>query len=260
VLWFSDLSFFFMGTLVYNPVAMKLALGPLLAAAVFAAAPAQALVGFQNAGSYSFSGAGNGTFNFTPPKTFPGFKPTSPPIPANHLSPQLFGYRYYIKNTNLTGSLTVLSAAPTYYSTTTQLSLKFDNIVPPPPPAVEVEFTISGNTFSGTTLGGLNNPTTHNINTMVAEAYSSIVALPTTPPYTFPNTVTTDYFKTAWSITPDLPSGVFSQLIGDVNGTFGLEFAYNYVPGPLPLLGSAAAFGWSRRLRKRITKSKISNV
>ncbi len=27
---------------------------------------------------------------------------------------------------------------------------------------------------------------------------------------------------------------------------------YQYVPGPLPLLGAGAAFGWSRRLRKRI--------
>jgi hypothetical protein len=247
-----------MGTLATNPVAMTLALGPLLAASVFAAAPAQALVGFQDVGSYSFSGAGNGTFNFTPPKTFPGFKPTSPPIPASHLNPQLFGYRYYIKNTSLTGTLTVLSLAPTAYSTTTQLTLKFDSIVPPPP-AGDIEFSINANTFSGTTLGGFA-PTTHNINTMTTEAYSSIVALPTLPPYTYPNNVTTDYFKTAWSLAPDLPTGVFSALAGNVNGTFGLEFAYTYVPGPLPLLGSAAAFGWSRRLRKRISESKTTQV
>jgi hypothetical protein len=25
------------------------------------------------------------------------------------------------------------------------------------------------------------------------------------------------------------------------------------VPGPMPLLGAAAAFGWGRRLRKRVT-------
>ena len=242
---------------------MKLALGPLLASAVFAATPAQALVGFQDAGSYSFSGAGNGTFNFTPPKTFPGFKPTSPPIPTDHLSPTLFGYRFYIKNTDLTGTLTVLSAAPTAYSTTTQLALKFDSIVPA---AAELEMTIPANAFSGTTLGSFT-PTVLNINTMVGAAYSSIASLPTLPPYTSPNNVTTDYFKTAWSFAPVLPSNVFSLLAGNVSGTFGLEFAYNYVPGaynnvpgPLPLLGTAAAFGWSRRLRKRITKSKISNV
>jgi hypothetical protein len=32
------------------------------------------------------------------------------------------------------------------------------------------------------------------------------------------------------------------------------------VPGPLPLLGAAAAFGWSRRLRSRVTASKTSTV
>lgn len=41
--------------------------------------------------------------------------------------------------------------------------------------------------------------------------------------------------------------------------TFDLDIAqsfatYTYVPGPLPILGAGAAFGWSRRLRKRISK------
>ena len=30
------------------------------------------------------------------------------------------------------------------------------------------------------------------------------------------------------------------------------------VPGPLPLFGAAAAFGWSRRLRKRIATPLIT--
>jgi MYXO-CTERM domain-containing protein len=32
--------------------------------------------------------------------------------------------------------------------------------------------------------------------------------------------------------------------------------ASNAVPGPLPLFGAAAAFGWSRRLRSRIASSR----
>lgn len=32
------------------------------------------------------------------------------------------------------------------------------------------------------------------------------------------------------------------------------------VPGPLPLLGAAAAFGWSRRMRRRISVSNTSTV
>jgi hypothetical protein len=34
-------------------------------------------------------------------------------------------------------------------------------------------------------------------------------------------------------------------------GIFGANFS-EAVPGPLPLVGAAAAFGWSRRLRKRV--------
>ncbi|WP_411875248.1 hypothetical protein [Vulcanococcus limneticus] len=33
----------------------------------------------------------------------------------------------------------------------------------------------------------------------------------------------------------------------------GAPFPSTAVPGPLPLLGAGAAFGWSRRLRKRIS-------
>lgn len=34
--------------------------------------------------------------------------------------------------------------------------------------------------------------------------------------------------------------------------TFGLTIGAVEVPGPLPVLGAAAAFGYSRRLRRRI--------
>lgn len=34
------------------------------------------------------------------------------------------------------------------------------------------------------------------------------------------------------------------------------NFTYNAVPGPLPILGVAASFGYSRKLRKRIKSSK----
>ena len=59
-----------------------------------------------------------------------------------------------------------------------------------------------------------------------------------------------------------LPEGVRNY--GTPNSTFGgVTWQWNYayaervspssVPGPLPLLGAAAAFGWSRRLRKRLS-------
>ncbi len=35
------------------------------------------------------------------------------------------------------------------------------------------------------------------------------------------------------------------------------QFTVEYVPGPLPLVGAAAAFSWSRRLRDRIRRSPL---
>jgi uncharacterized repeat protein (TIGR03803 family) len=50
----------------------------------------------------------------------------------------------------------------------------------------------------------------------------------------------------------------YGTALGGVNNT-GAIFAFdsgvpdsNPVPGPLPLMGAGAAFGWSRRLRRRI--------
>lgn len=55
------------------------------------------------------------------------------------------------------------------------------------------------------------------------------------------------------------PSFIAYNIIGDPSS--GEVFGYwnpnlSLVPGPLPLLGAAAGFGWSRRLRKRIRASK----
>jgi hypothetical protein len=38
--------------------------------------------------------------------------------------------------------------------------------------------------------------------------------------------------------------------------TDSISQTFNPVPGPLPVLGAAASFGWTRRLRKRIRSSK----
>jgi len=45
---------------------------------------------------------------------------------------------------------------------------------------------------------------------------------------------------------------------GQINVVLGPPAAAAAVPGPLPLLGVAAAFGWSRRLRRRITTAKTT--
>lgn len=58
-------------------------------------------------------------------------------------------------------------------------------------------------------------------------------------------------------------SGDFTDLVpGDYAGCPGscVSASINIVPGPLPLLGVGAAFGFSRKLRKRIKGSKTPDV
>jgi hypothetical protein len=217
-------------------------------------ADAHALTGYQNAGSnYSFSQVGSNTFNFVPPKSFNGFDPAA--IPPSHLNPQLYGFRYYIKNVNLGGNVTLASFTgpfPLNYTVTPSVALKLDSIVPTS--ATPVQFTVSADPISGTfNSAGF---TTFPISKTVPFAASTDIALP--PPvsnFTKPNNVTTDYFQTAWSLSPSI-TGLLSDLSeASISGEFGLEYVYTYVPGPLPILGSAAAFGWSRRLRRRISKA-----
>jgi hypothetical protein len=227
-----------------------------LAAAILLPTGAQALTGYQNAGSnYTFSQVGSNTFNFIPPKSFNGFDPGA--VPGSHLNPQLYGFRYYIKNVSLGGSVLIGSFTgpfPLNYNVTPSVALKLDSIVPTSGPPVQ--FTVSGDPISGTfnSFGSATYP----ISKTVPFAASTDIALP--PPvsnFTKPNNVTTDYYQTAWSLSPSIP-GLLSDLgAASISGEFGLEYVYTYVPGPLPILGSAAAFGWSRRLRRRISKAAV---
>jgi hypothetical protein len=62
------------------------------------------------------------------------------------------------------------------------------------------------------------------------------------------NPVSTSFGRFQWYS----PAG-----IGDITVS-SITFKSIPAPGPLPILGAAAAFGWSRRLRKRITASSDS--
>lgn len=65
-------------------------------------------------------------------------------------------------------------------------------------------------------------------------------------------TITSSQALYALTQTPSSPSLAFDPAALSFSGNILLE--YEYVPGPLPLLGVGTAFGWSRRLRKRIAK------
>jgi hypothetical protein len=241
------------------PISVKLRLAVVpaaFAAGMLFPTEAHALTGYQNAGSnYTFSQVGSNTFNFVPPKSFSGFKPAA--VPPSHLNPQLYGFRYYIRNVSLSGSIglgSFFGPFPVVYNVTPSVALKLDSIVPTS--ATPVQFTVAADPISGVfnSPGFLSYP----ISKTVLFAASTDIALP--PPvtnFTVPNNVTTDFFETAWSFSPSVPGLASDLSFASISGEFGLEYVYTYVPGPLPILGSAAAFGWSRRLRRRISKAAI---
>jgi hypothetical protein len=51
---------------------------------------------------------------------------------------------------------------------------------------------------------------------------------------------------------------IFDNVLTDAE-VAALDLRTPAVPGPLPLFGAAAAFGWSRRLRKRIATPLITS-
>lgn len=61
----------------------------------------------------------------------------------------------------------------------------------------------------------------------------------------------------AYNFDPNLSQSVISKPY--IEGWIAVQYQYDVipsaVPGPLPLFGAAAAFGWSRRLKKRISSA-----
>ncbi|MFM1800504.1 MAG: hypothetical protein RLZZ117_2782 [Cyanobacteriota bacterium] len=220
----------------------------LIASLAFPCSASALSTGYQTAGSpVSFTRFGNGTTSFTPPVSFPGFNPAA--LPPSHLNPVLYGFRYFINNVMLGGSVGLATDPASSFTANPSVTLSLDSISPSGAP---VQFSIAANTITGNATPSI---TPFPISNTATSAVSPDIALP--PPldnFTTPNTVSTDFFSTAWSLTstPDLAALWGSATI---NGQFGLEYVYTYVPGPLPILGAGAAFGWTRRLRRRISKS-----
>ncbi|MFN9621793.1 MAG: hypothetical protein ACK587_02995 [Cyanobacteriota bacterium] len=215
---------------------------------------ALALTAYQDAGStYAFSQAGNATVTFSPPKTFPGFNPAA--VPPSHVNATLYGYRYFLRNVTLSGSYGIGSFTgpfPIPYSITPSVTFGLDSIVPS---GGTVEFSIPANTLTGT-LTATNFYQNHTLNTTVPLAYSPDLATPPPPSqFTTPNQSSTDFYSTSWSSSPSIANTSTTNFQAVISGEFGLQYVYTYVPGPLPILGAGAAFGWSRRIRRRIAKS-----
>lgn len=60
------------------------------------------------------------------------------------------------------------------------------------------------------------------------------------------------FIKDIWSVSPTAVGS-----LTNIQNAFGQKLIDNPVPGPLPLIGVGAAFGFSRKLRQRIKKSPL---
>lgn len=226
------------------------------------ALPSQALnLGYQTTSSQAFATSGANTTNNT--LTFPGFNPAL--VPASHLSPTLVGYEYFFPSVTLSGKARIvcddLSTDPPFSCPLTgpfpaTAMLTFDTIVPSGPTVSSPTIPVS---IAGPATTGFTN---NDITGSATDLYSSNTVL--VPGSAYTNVpVSLDFYKTSWTYTG--PTGVSTQFLGNpptpdaftakVNGDVAIRYVYTYVPGPLPILGSAAAFSWSRRLRRRITKA-----
>jgi len=62
--------------------------------------------------------------------------------------------------------------------------------------------------------------------------------------------------SSCWSSFPYLQSGGSFQFSGTNNFSITYDYYVYEAPGPLPIAGGVAAFGWSRRLRRRIRDAR----
>ena len=70
-----------------------------------------------------------------------------------------------------------------------------------------------------------------------------------------PTDLFTQVFATSPSLRAPLPAGTYSMWTQQISGVSQYTLTATTaiaVPGPLPVLGALGAFGWSRRLRRRI--------
>ena len=223
-----------------------------LAATLAAATPSHALIQTVSGGTFNTTG----TDINSNPIVFPPFSAESPG--------KLLGARIKLTNTKFEGSYDVIKFINTGFPATTY-SLKVSGTP---------NFVFSGTvgSSSGTPAQSLlPSPLTLICPNQGPNTCADTYALaPSSQPFTgtfvqldaataalqnyFSGTPTIISSQALYTLTqtPSSPSLAFDPAALSFSGEIFLE--YEYVPGPLPLLGVGTAFGWSRRLRKRIAK------
>ena len=220
---------------------------------ILAVAPAHAVIQYQVVGPVNFSTPPNMPANII----FPGFSdapagkllmvsltgPTANSAPMLNFGGDIQGGQF--------------TTAPSTYSATSTPLFKFNNV--------------SASAFSGSpsniTLTG-NPVTTAGLTTLPASGmYSGSFNMIDTSPASMTPTTIQSYF--AGAPTVSVFNGNFMTSVAGGGGIFGnnltvsgpLYLTYKYddgtapAPGPLPIVGAGLAFGFSRKLRRRIQSS-----
>jgi hypothetical protein len=226
-----------------------------VSASMLAACPANALI-------QTVSPIGGGGFSTTGPNvnnTNIQFPPFSASAPGD-----LLGVRIRLLNSFFTGSYDLLgfnTGTATITSTTSAVpKFTFTGSVGPSSGASQSLSPTPRVTSCPTFTYGPNNFCVDNVSLspasqLYAQAFAQLAASTPALQAYFTGTPTIDFVETLYTKTqvPLTPSLAFDPAYLNFAGNIVLE--YEYVPGPLPLLGAGAAFGWSRRLRRRISSS-----
>ncbi|MEB3243183.1 MAG: hypothetical protein VKO44_06055 [Cyanobacteriota bacterium] len=214
-----------------------------IAATTLATLPAHAYF-TQTFGPLNFSTSG--TTITTAPLVFPPFSAAPPG--------QLDAVKLVFQNASFSqnASLAKLSGAARTFTASAMPSFVFGNGSTPGMTSSAITLTpnvVSGpgvqgviSTVSGAYLGSVSTVST---NSAPLQSYFSTAGVAVTS------------YSTAYNFMSSPVGGLGTADLDPADGTSAVFsgkvfIEYQYVPGPLPLLGAGAAFGWSRRLRKRI--------
>jgi hypothetical protein len=213
---------------------------------VLAVAPAHAVIQYQVVGPVDFSTPPN-----TPPNiVFPGFSAA----PAGQLlmvsltgptanSAPILNFGGDIKGGQFTTN-------PVTYSATSTPLFKFDNVSASAFSGSPSNITLTGN--PGTTIG----LTTLPASGMYSGSFNMIT--PTGIESYFAGSPTVNVFNGNFMTSATAGGGIFENNL-TVSGPLYLTYKYddglNPAPGPLPIVGAGLAFGFSRKLRRRIQSS-----
>lgn len=220
------------------------------AVAIAAASPAHAILATQTVGPVSFSVTGTALSTSTTPVSFTGFNTGLGTLTGVRLSNSTGGN--FTGNFGGTIQIGQFDAATRNYAVTAAPFFNFSNSPSSAFTGSTVNVPIAPNQLSAAGLGSATASGTYGGSTSALATNTNALRS------YFAGTPTISSYGVSWVTTAD-PGGLFGTNALTFQGT-SLYLTYEYddgtlpaaTPGPLPLLGAGAAFGFSRKLRRRI--------